>query len=162
MMYQLADLIKKIKAMLFNKMHHEEILETITELKINYTLIDKGSSDGIYKIILNKFSNRDQYYFPLWDHLMENSISIKAEYAWDRFNKLLGNREVILFFDLEDDPYMFKINDSANLVSIFENSYRMVFYLTNPTYDFLLAYNDHDYLIACGEMPNLKSVYSTS
>ena len=56
-----------------------------------------------------------------------------------------------MFLEPNSEQFGISLENGKDLVDILDAIGYLVFYITNPEYDFLLAYNDHDYLIVTGE-----------
>jgi hypothetical protein len=110
--------------------------------------------------IYEKFTGIKQHCYPTWEHL-NNSLSVRHDFAWLWFEEMLKGKEVLFFFENDRDKAMFCFEDAGQLTEVLENCYGFVFYISNWNADFLLAYNDHDYLIACGEAKEWLRNYHT-
>ena len=56
----------------------------------------------------------------------------------------------MLFFEYKDDSSMFKFSNPEDVKTVLGNMHAFVFYVTNVNVDYLLCFNDHDYLIWTG------------
>jgi hypothetical protein len=56
---------------------------------------------------------------------------------------------------------MFFLDEGATITDLLKECTSFVFYITDPQLTFLLAYNDHGYLIVCGEAKEWLRNYST-
>jgi len=128
----------------------EEVSSAIKFLNIDAKMLTGDLSLAVISRVVERFTGFNKYQYPLWENII-NDNAIRRQYAWEVFSKLLRNKEVILLFDFADDKNIFLFSDGAILSKIFENCFKFVFYVTNVENDFLLAYNDHDYLIGAGE-----------
>jgi len=129
--------------------HPAQELSTVLEsLAIDF----KKISDKEYITILEKFSEKYLHNLPfVWDNLKFEK-EIYEEFAWLCFDKILENKEIIVFFDITKSPFALYLSNWADLKTGLENSYTFSFYVTNPSFDFYLAYNnDLDLLRVGGE-----------
>lgn len=125
-------------------------------LEVDSAIIRTGLSErvtfqsklNVWHEVLKLFSG-SQYVYPLWEHLNE-SISVTYPFAWEWFDSLLSGKEVILFFEPDESDGCFLFDDGRNIIPVLAECYRFTFYLTDSDGSFLLAYNDHENLIACG------------
>ncbi len=128
----------------------EEVSDAIKLLGLDAKQISLEKKSVVFEKVIKKFIKNNKYYYPLWEN-MHYSKGIRYQFAWKLFSKMLKGKEVVLFFDFDDDKNMFLFVDGGVLTDVFANCFRFTFYITNIENTFLLAYNDHDYLIASGE-----------
>ena len=86
---------------------------------------------------------------PFWEHYTDK-ISIQNEEAWKWVSDFIGNSESILFFNTSDDKLAYLFFSGKDLVEILGEIYNVEFYITNKEFEYLLTFNHHDFLIACG------------
>ncbi len=129
--------------------HSQEIINASEKLKLNIQELSSLESQSTMLGILNRFCNKGIYKYPIWENLID-SIAIDCKFSWSWFKEILIEQELILFFEPDDDKKMFYFDNGKQIVEVLLNCYRFNFYITNLEQTFLFAYNDHDYLIACG------------
>jgi hypothetical protein len=129
--------------------HSQEFANAAKEIGVSVNEIDLQSAISLRDEIIDIYCNK-KYEYPLWDNLAK-WVGVVFPYAWLWFNKLLLDKEVILFFEPTEYDLAFKIKNGAELSDILENAYKFSFYITNEKRSFLLCYNDHNNLIASGE-----------
>jgi hypothetical protein len=86
----------------------------------------------------------------IWEVLEGSEFSVCDKNAWEWLDDFLLPNEFYLFFDKGDDTtiYIFPENQSFTK---FQNEFPgYIFYLTNKNLDFLISFNDSDYLTAQG------------
>lgn len=127
--------------------HSLEVKDAIVETGLSERVIFQ-SKLTIWNQVLRLFSS-SEYVYPFWEHLNE-PISVTYPFAWEWFDSLLSGKEVILFFEPDENDGCFLFDDGGNLMPVLAECYRFTFYLTDTNSSFLLAYNDHENLIACG------------
>jgi hypothetical protein len=127
-----------------------EVIEALQLLKLDHKILLPDVSKFVLKNVLDEFTDEKEYSYPLWEKII-NYKSVQYKYAWELFSNILKDEKVILFFDFSDDKTMFSFEDGSVLTEVFENCFRFIFYLTNEENTFLLAFNDHDYLIGAGQ-----------
>jgi hypothetical protein len=66
-----------------------------------------------------------------------------------------------MFFNLPDEKAAFTFNKGDDVVSVLSETYGFEFYLTNRCAEYLICFNHHDVLIACGSAIELLSKYKT-
>ncbi|RDC58431.1 hypothetical protein DU508_00030 [Pedobacter chinensis] len=130
--------------------HSNEFLDVLKLLDKKFVQLSEKDKNILIEKVLQNNSTRKKYVYPLWENMLDFS-SIKCEYGWEKLEKMFMAKEAVLFFELEDDKNMFFFEDGSVLTEILENCYSFVFYVTNMRGNFLIAYNDHDYLIGSGK-----------
>ena len=129
--------------------HSIEFLDALKLLQKKTIQLSENENCNLLEKVFEKNITKKKYVYPLWEYMFEFS-SIKCEYGWEKFETMLKGKEVVFFFELDDDKSMFFLEDGSILTEILEHCYSFVFYVTNMRGDFLIAYNDHDYLIGTG------------
>lgn len=131
--------------------HGDELCNAAALVKSDFCEITgEPKKIEILKEVLSKYTNTSDYSYPLWECLVD-SVSVYKEFAWECFKAILRDKEVIFFFENEDDERMFLFRDGGELTRVLEDCYKFTFYITNPNVNFLISYNDHNYLLLCGE-----------
>ncbi len=95
-----------------------------------------------------KYSN-SMNSFPLWDNLKQDFF-IRDPNCWDCIDEFIQEKEFYLFFDKRDEAIVYVFTQGQLLVDFLNEFPPFVFYITNESLDYLICYNDHDYLIAAG------------
>jgi hypothetical protein len=85
----------------------------------------------------------------LWETLKDDE-SVRHKEAWRWLDDLIGNNESIMFFNPSDEATAFLFNKGDDIVSILNETFGFEFYLTNQDTEYLVCFNHHDVLIACG------------
>lgn len=70
--------------------------------------------------------------------------------GWRRISEYVTGVAILLIEGSDDDHLGFRFEDRTELTRVLEESSNFVFYVTDPAGSYLLAFNDHDYLIAAG------------
>lgn len=115
-----------------------QVLEAAEEFNIQVTQIDKDTANRL-KIQLDKY---------LHQRADRTRCKIVYPHGWMFMKDYVQETESILFFGLQVEEAMFKIRNGAELNTILENTGCSFTYLTSETGNFLLEWNDYDYLIA--------------
>ena len=119
-----------------------------TTMGINAQKLSKQEQSTIREEVERSFSykiSRD----PLWERLSDDA-SIFDVNGWLLIKDYPYQGRVILFFDKEDEPSMYSIQNCKEAIDLIGECHGFVFYLTNSTVDFILCQNDHDFLIGAG------------
>jgi hypothetical protein len=128
----------------------EEVRNAVRELKLPIIAFPQNEAALIRTRVYQKFTTRSRYSYPLWEHLASTSRVI-YDFAWQWFTSLLKEREVVLFFEEDNDKSVFSIPNGSAIVSIMENCPGMTFYVTNLEADYLYSYhNDHSVFSVSG------------
>ena len=139
--------------------HGEEVLQALKDLgNTDYEVMDYNNSILYFDKTVDKFGLNKKYTYPLWENLTDR-MGVDYEYSWEWINDFLDNKEVLFFFEPGDDRRVFRFYNGADVVDILNNSYGFVFYITDEQQSFLLSYNDHDNLIACGSAKEWLASY---
>lgn len=88
----------------------------------------------------------------LWENLGTRT-SIRGKFAWEFIDKILSQQpgdKVFMFFDERDKTPAFAFPRDVPIVPLLEQTSHFIFYLTNEELDYLICFNDHDFLIAAG------------
>jgi hypothetical protein len=121
--------------------------------------LSQDEIDNLLKLMNQRFVK--DLKFPLWEGIID-SVSVIDLKGWQTIRSFVSKKETILFLDPNQERFAIRVKDGSDIVDILNECEYMVFYLTNPDFDFLLCFNDHDYLIAKGEIAEtwIESNYS--
>jgi hypothetical protein len=125
----------------------DEILKVIQEFNLEVEVINSEGYQNIFQNIVAKYLNNNSDY-PLWESIVDKA-SIRDANAWTFLPQFIEDG-AILFLEKEDASFAVILKQSHQLQILLENSFHFVFYITNPLFEFLLCFNDHDYLIGSG------------
>lgn len=126
----------------------DEILKVIKEFNLDVAFINKEEYKDFFNRAISTFMNNNSSY-PLWSSIFDK-ISVRDADAWRFIPHFVGNN-TILFLEKGDADFAIIFKQSNHLKVLLENSFQFGFYLTNASFDYLLCFNDHDYLIGSGE-----------
>lgn len=129
----------------------EEVKRAANVLDINITELSRDVSLEIIKIITEKYTVGNSCF--LWDNLTDY-VYVNNSVAWSWINEYIGNTEVIMFFNESDEKKSFLFKNGDDLVAILGETYGFEFYVTNKEKSYLLVFNHHDILMACGNAKN--------
>ncbi len=87
--------------------------------------------------------------FPLWERVSPG-YGVHDPKAWHWLDEFLLNQEIYFFFDESNDPTIYIFQPDQSFVKFLSEFPKYVYYITNESLDFILSFNDHDYLIASG------------
>jgi len=126
-----------------------EIIRASKYLEINVTELSPLESKTITDKIVKKYAHGKKTRF-LWENFT-NELGINNKNAWEWIKEIIGNNETIMFFNPEDNSIAFKFFNGKDVDDVLGETFGFEFYLTNKTIDYVLCFNHHDVLIACGK-----------
>ena len=123
-------------------------MEAATELNKSVFELSTQELTKVYNEVGNRYI--DEFKYPVWERF-KDSLSVRDPNGWLSIKSLIEGKPVIMFLEPNSEKFGISLEDGEDLVDILDAIGYLIFYITNPEYDFLLAYNDHDYLIVTGE-----------
>lgn len=129
----------------------EEVKRAAAVLDIDITELSRDVSLEIIRIITEKYITGNSCF--LWDDLTDY-VYVNNSDAWSWINEYIGNTEVIMFFNESDEKKSFLFKNGDDLVAVLGETYGFEFYVTNKEKSYLLVFNHHDILMACGDAKN--------
>ncbi len=128
----------------------KEIKDIIAQKEINLVELDNDTSKLLRSKIITKFFH-DSETTQLWNQFISNEeFSVREEDAWKWLDEFLFSIESYFFFDEPEDDIIYKIEPNHSKVSFLQEIILYTFYITNPNLDFLIYFNDSNYLSAIG------------
>jgi hypothetical protein len=124
----------------------EEILEAEREHALGIRLLDAETRDQLRESVFARYGGRSNR---LWETATDGA-SVQNSEAWQWIRNLVGSRSCILFFDPGDEAEMFHVPSGSSLDELLGNTFGFVFYVTDADANYLVSFNDHDFLICCG------------
>jgi hypothetical protein len=125
----------------------EQIIEAAKELNTPIEELSHQESERIGILASNKFAGGAKR--NLWEHF-ESSVSIQNQDAWKWIEDYVENRQVLMFFELDNDEAVFLFPNASSIVSVLEKTANFEFYLTDTEATYIICFNHHNYLIASG------------
>jgi len=117
--------------------------------KISFTTLNFEESRKIHREVTFKFADSVYEQDWLWEYL-NDSLAIQNPSAWRWISEFNTTDPIILFFNPSDEKSAFEFPDIHNIIDILKDTFGFEFYLCNKNLDYLLCFNHHDFLIACG------------
>ncbi|NLM35481.1 MAG: hypothetical protein GX206_08590 [Clostridiales bacterium] len=126
----------------------EEIRSAANRLMIKAEEIPTKEAEEIINKVITIYArgNIDRY---IWERVT-NEVAINHKDAWQWINTFISNSEAIMFFNPSDEKKAYRLSNGDDVVTILSETYGFEFYITNKEADYLLCFNHHDVLIACG------------
>lgn len=126
-----------------------EVLTVARDLNISFEELNVEQVLQCYEALIKHGLVDSTELFPLWEQLIDRE-SICDSNAWEWLGQFVGDNEVLLILEPRDSETVLLLSNGADLVELLGNSYHYVFYVCDTNFNYLLAFNDHDYLIGCG------------
>ena len=86
----------------------------------------------------------------LWERL-NDSVGHQDPAAWRWISSYAAGHPCILVFSPRDEVGAVEFDDGSELIPTLEKCPGFEFYVTDPSYTFLLCFNHHDFLVAAGD-----------
>jgi len=127
----------------------KEILNNSNKLSLNVTQLDNVTKANVKQALFKNYLSLEKYEFPLY-YFIADKIEIQNEDAWKWIEDFIANNHSIMFFEQKDDDSFLEFTNGKDITEIVNNSFIFTFYLTNRNCEYLIAYNQYDYLICAG------------
>lgn len=135
-----------------------EIEEAIKNSGVNACKVSSKQAADIWHNIVKKYTDAQDHFDWLWENLLDE-YTVCAPDSWTWIGSYLQDKPC--YFVINDvelcgcgsgrkSAYYF--DDGSNIVDMYGETWHTVeFYVTDENLSFLLSYNHHDCLSACGE-----------
>ncbi len=134
----------------------DEAIRASSVLGLGVIELTQSESSFIIDQIVAKYANGKKGSL-LWENFVGENVISNDKDAWKQLKDIVGKEETIMFFNPKDEPVAFKLSNGDDVVAVLGESFGFEFYLTNKVADYVICFNHHDYLIACGNVPNQKA-----
>ena len=135
----------------------KEIIRSVNDNKlIGVKLLTEYEWDNIFSSVSQKFSDKNLPAYALWDRL-NNHVGYYDDAGWIAISKIIGNNPCILF--IEHEKFGINLSNGATLNIILEDTFGFVFYITDVNCDYLICFNDHNIVLACGNATQWVNEY---
>jgi hypothetical protein len=128
--------------------YKEYVMEAAQAVGCRLTEMSPLESVFFRKTLLQKFTESYEHY-ALWENL-SRPFAIRQSHSWEWIDEFLQGSEFLFLFDADNDETIYIISENQSLSKLLSEMPIKVFYITNEKLDFILSYNDHEYLIAAG------------
>ena len=105
----------------------------------------------IPKKLAEKFSVESESPWRLSYQNLKDTQSIHDPKGWSFIQDYVGDKEVLLFVNPDEEKDMWLIPSGIALTSILSETIGFPFYVTSQEIDYMLCFDDHDCLIANGK-----------
>ena len=125
-----------------------EIERSAEDQNICIEIIDEQNTRALYNRIMEIYSCGLVRAF-LWDSL-DSYVYLHDSQGWQIVGEYVSDKSCILFCEPEECRNGYRVSNAKDLISIIGDCFAFDFYVTDDNYDYLLCFNHHDTLIACG------------
>ncbi len=119
----------------------------------NYTVGEMSALESVFfhKKVSEKFADGRDYDCLFWEAIgKRGGFSVCDENAWKWLDEFIQLDECLIFFDQTDDSTVYMFQENQSLTKFLTKLQGYVFYITNENLDFLIYFNDSDYLRCIG------------
>ena len=128
----------------------KEMIDAAKEQGLEVSLVDEAEFRSLLTRIEEEFLD-ERKTFPLWER-MRNPKSQQDPDAWRKFDKLIGARKTVIFFEQDRDRNAVLLASGKATSQVLSECTGFVFYLTDLSGSYLAAFNDHDMLLTLGDL----------
>lgn len=130
---------------------HLQIEETAKDRKIQIKKLSVDKTKDIVEEIKLKYCNQ----IPgrsLWETICDTAecVAVSNDDAWKWIAEFIEANQAILFFNPSEETVSFEFNNGEDIVNVLENCFDFEFYVSNRNMDYLICFNHHRILYACG------------
>lgn len=126
----------------------DEIEEAVEAVGADVALLPPAEAEQIRNRLVTKFTNGHGSTF-IWEDFQDD-VSVHDPEGWLWIADYADAEPAVMLFNLYQDPAMFLFANAAEIGPVIAECTRFEFYITNPTTDYLLTFNHHDFVIAVG------------
>lgn len=127
----------------------ESIKETLRATGYKLEEMTELGSAMFRKTVLDKYTGGVDFR-ALWEVSEGSEFSVCDKNAWKWLDEFLLLDECYLFFDKGYDSTIYIFPENQSFTKFLSEFPGYIFYLTNKNLDFLISFNDSDYLTAQG------------
>ncbi len=135
----------------------KEIISAAERMNVSISEMEEAQTSYLVHGVIEKYTNGKKS-TNIWENLVDE-FSVNDKNAWIWIEDYISDNEAIMFFNQEDEKNAFLFHNGHDVVSLLGDTYGFEFYLTNRNIDYLLCFNHHDVLIACGDSRDWLSRY---
>jgi hypothetical protein len=125
----------------------EELNNAAKIVGAEITVIPPDEADRIRRDIISKYCTEERGF--IWESF-HDYVSVRAPFGWEILDEFVGENPVLMLFLPWQESSMVEFSNGSQIPGVLQESYGIEFYITNRETDYLICYNHHDYLIACG------------
>jgi hypothetical protein len=129
----------------------EEIEKAASALGIAISKLQIREVLEIRQKLAKKFSVEPEFPWRLSYQNLKDAQSIHNPKGWSFIQDYVGEEEIILFVNPDEEQDMWVIPSGSALTSILAETVGFPFYVTSRNTDYMISFDDHDCLIANGK-----------
>jgi len=131
----------------------KDILRSIKENDwSNIVALSEVECKNMFDVLSKKYADEKLSYYAFWERLIDY-VSFRDARGWETIPKIVGDKECIMLLE-KDKRFGVRIPSGDLLFKLLEDTFTYVFYVTNNEMDYLMCFNDHEFVLSCGEAPN--------
>lgn len=127
----------------------EDIEKARNEFGFDIQKLSENDSLNFHSKVYSKYSPSGSEVYPLWEKVSPH-FSVREPEAWQWLDEFIDMQDTFLFFDKEDEIFVFSFHCKKQISSFLE-IFPWDFYFTNKDLEYLVTHNDSDYLITAGK-----------
>ena len=128
----------------------KEVMDVAEEQGLEVSLVDEAEFRSLITRIEGEFLDNRRT-FPLWERMRDPKAQ-QAPDAWRSLDELIGNRKIVIFFEQDRDKRAVLLASGKDASQVLSECTGFVFYLTDLSGSYLVAFNDHDMLLSLGDL----------
>ncbi|PKL77349.1 MAG: hypothetical protein CVV27_05775 [Candidatus Melainabacteria bacterium HGW-Melainabacteria-1] len=130
---------------------HKDVTSSAIRNNVRLERLAGDTCEAILRSVLKKFTECPESGCPgwLWENLVESEGVVEPR-AWEWIKEIHFAQEIVMFFNDWDEEDMFLFPDPQSVTTVLGDCYDFEYYLTNMSTDFLITFNHHDGVSACG------------
>lgn len=128
--------------------YSQEILSACKLIGCNCVPLEAQQALSLRSAVYKKFA-RPTCSKPLWERLVGAS-AVYTPNGWSYLATFTQDHPFLFFFDVPDDDTVLLLEVCPKVTEVLAECTGFVFYVTNPTHDYVICFNDHDVLIGVG------------
>lgn len=126
----------------------QEVLEAARKKRIDVKPSTSWTGISIHDALAARFAAAEPK-GPLWERLKEGA-SLRSTQGWAMPGTFVGDAPCLLCFEPRLDNNVLEFARGTDLEAVLAECSGFVFYVCDADMNYLLCFNDHDYLIALG------------
>ncbi|MEM7183518.1 MAG: hypothetical protein AAF518_21600 [Spirochaetota bacterium] len=119
---------------------------------VEYTIAEMTVSQSIllHEKVSQKFADGKEYESLFWEAVGSQGFSVRDREAWKWLDEFLQGQQFLLFFEKTSTPIVYAFQEHQIVSKFLKECPIYVFYITNQNLDYLIYFNDSDYLRCIG------------
>jgi len=125
----------------------EHLIAAAASLGTSFTVLDAGETAALRQRVENRFADAGIAASALWERLRSGrAASTQDPDGWRRIDEFTKGTPFVVFFERPNDG-MLAFVAGVRLVPLLEEAPGFVFYVTDAAAEYLVCFNDHNFLI---------------